>query len=378
MTTDLPSRGATKQGIAARVRAALDELLRSYEEAGGCGPDAYHPEPTSHPMADAKYLETLATQAASVLITQNGLARKALPTLQRLEAQAVTAFGRRGAWGLGFSRKEAEASEPYLITTSLVFRGLAACQQAGVEAVILRDLIAKTNECLDDWAAELGLRVMPDGVRIPSYSPVVREPITNAAVEYLATRVVAGRQLSPEDQAAADSLWHARLPWVGWPYAPGNTVIDLLHQAYILNSFADLRGVPAIEQAAVELLGQFIGPGDSGYFDTMTFHTEPPLEVLSGPYVRRVRGVPGGYVGIQPKAARLWSLGELLVLWSRLAMLRGRDSSWARLAFGLAEGLLDRLAEPGDPETTYPRHTMHAAHGLACYLAMLRTAPAKA
>lgn len=315
--------------FAADIRHAIDAQLAAYEAAEGSGPDAYHAAAQSHPMADGKYLAVLAILENTGLVSAAQAESKRKAALSRLAAAALDYQG-GAAWGLGFTWRDLPASEPFLITTAIV----AAHLPQG-------DLQQRARAALLAWPQQNGVRL---------YSPGIAEPITNAAAAAAA--------------AVGDSAFLAALPaqftpHAGWIYAPHNPIIDLLHQAYILQALDAATAEPFARQ----ILGQFAG---ATYIDGMRLHTTlpPPSDRIP---LLRTAGTH--WLEIHPAPARLWSLGE----WLRVCVsLIPVDPAWQRVAQSVAQRILQRLADPADHEASYPRHSMHALHGLAALLAQLR------
>jgi hypothetical protein len=144
----------------------------------------------------------------------------------------------------------------------------------------------------------------------------------------------------------------------------------LLHQCYILNALCDVAAGSEPERFAREIVGQFAGP--CCFADALAWHPEGG-EV---PVLREIpwlRPLGGGHVQLMPKPARLWSLGELLVVTTRLAREGEHPSAWLRLGTSISAKIIERLGDADDAERQYPRHVMHALHGLACQLRLLRS-----
>jgi len=277
-------------------------------------------------------------------------------------------------WGLGFSWRNLPATEPFLITSAIVTHGLLDCHNQGLALEFSSNLLHQGRAGLEAWMRELAIPVDQSGAVLPAYSPGIREPIYNAAAYAMVTLNIIddadGFTPSGVDMLPAmEWIRSRRVAGLGWTYSPNSPVVDLLHQCYILNALADAFGVESIESASAEMVSQFAGP--CCFADTMrlVMEGEEPANVRDIPWLRPL----GGHqVELLPKPARLWSLGELLVLLSRLGFEGVRSDAWIRMGRRVAESILLRLSAPDDAEAKYPRHVMHAVHGLACYLALLR------
>lgn len=152
-----------------------------------------------------------------------------------------------------------------------------------------------------------------------------------------------------------------RLSRLGWPYSPASGVVDLLHQGYLLNTMADVFGVHSVEAASFDLIGQFAGP--VGFADVI--HLLPPGRAKKGGHsIFWIWSFAGGDLEIPPNSARLWSLGELLVLVSRLGDDGEQADGWLRLGRSIAVTIMHRLTCDNDDVARFLRHAMHARHSL--------------
>lgn len=357
---------------ATELRACIDGRLQAYEAANGVGPDAYCEAAASHSMADGKFLQALAVMRRSGILSANQFEARSLNACARLEAQALD-FGQGRAWGLGFPWRDMTAAEPFLITSAVVTRGLLDARTEGVAAPALAGLLEQATAGLRSWFSELSLPTPDGGLAVPAYSPSIREPIYNAAAYASSTlHLCAAAQPGTAGQAPATApllewVRTRRVAGLGWKYAADNPVVDLLHQQYILNALADVDGIASVESEALEMVGQFAGP--CCFADAIRCVAGPDAQLRDIPWLRPLGS---GQIELLPKPARLWSLGELLVLVARLGGGATRPDAWMRLGTRLAETIVQRLNDPADAEGTYPRHAMHALHGLACQLALLR------
>ncbi len=356
------------------LRVAVEATLAVYEGRDGRGSDAYNEADICHPMADGKYLATLAVLRRSNLLSMTKFADRANVACARLE-ESASRFSETGyCWGLGFGWRELPPSEPYLISSAVVARGLWDCQRQGLRLELSAKLLAGAGAGLAAWVRELALPVDSTGITLPAYSPGIREPIYNAAAYANGTlKLISDSEGTSRSGAeivpALEWIRARRVAGLGWPYSPESPLVDLLHQCYLLNTFADVFGAQAIESEAAEMVGQFAGPGS--FSDAIRIVSDR-AEADGGHDIAWLRPFGAQQLELLPKPARLWSLGELLVLLSRLGLEGERCDAWLRLARRIAEVILARLAAPDDQEVRYPRHVMHAAHGLAAYLAALR------
>jgi hypothetical protein len=360
--------------FAKKLYIAIDFYLREYKAAEGRGLDAYSDEYLCHPMADGKYLSTLAELYQSNIISLVQFSHSAASACKRLEGVERFPFKQGACWGLDFSWRNLAVTEPFLITSAIITRGLLDCSSEVLLASQAANLLRLGRDGLKGWIRELSIAVDDRGLTLPAYSPNIREPIYNAAAYALATlRLIdesEGRVPSNRDTLhAIEWIRLRRVPGLGWPYSPTSPVIDLLHQCYLLNALADVFGVRSIEHECAEMLGQFAGP--CCFADTMRLvrGSEEFADARDIPWLRPLGDC---FVEVLPKPARLWSLGELLVLLSRLGLEGKHSEAWVRQGRRVATLIMSRLSAEEDTEARYPRHVMHAVHGLACYLALLR------
>lgn len=360
--------------LAEDLRTAIETSLSAYGARDGCGPDAYWSADNYHPMADGKCLQTLAVLRQSKLISATQLEERSKTVCARLESSALQCLDVGMFWGLGFPWRNLPATEPFLITTAIVMRGLLDCHSEGLASDFSSNLLGQGKLGLKAWVQDLSLPVDQQGIAFPAYSPRIREPIYNAAAYALGTLKLIENM---EDLMYSCSNMLPAMEWIryrrigslGWPYSPNSTVVDLLHQCYILNALADTFGIHSIESATADMVGQFAGPCCFADAMRLVMVGEESADVRDIPWLR-----PLGchHVELLPKPARLWSLGELLVLLSRLGLKGKHSEAWVRQGLRVAKAILSRLSAKDDAEVLYPRHVMHAVHGLACYLALLR------
>lgn len=341
----------------------------------GLGPDAYCRQLRYHPMADGKYLQTCAVMRETGLMSTKDFNRRVALTLDRLTEHALRPFHAGCCWGLGFSWRGLPPDEPFLITTAIIGRGLLDCGRVTENSEALERTLLDSMQCLKLWFQEWSVSVEDLDFSLPFYSPGIREPIYNAASyaisAYLLWKRTQGQPPSCDAAIifALDKIRSVRTKGLGWIYAPGTLIIDLLHQCYILNSLADIHGESSVEESALEMVGQFATP--EGFADAIRLVPQSGVAGNSRD-IPWVRPFDGRSVELLPKVARLWSLGELLVFVSRLACVGSHRDGWLRLGAKAARLILSILTSPDAVEAKYPRHVMHAVHGLSCYLSVLR------
>jgi hypothetical protein len=360
--------------LAEDLRTAIEASLSIYDVGDGLGADAYCNADICHSMADGKYLQILAVLHQSKLISATQFNERSQRVCTRLESSALRCFDEGWGWGLGFSWRNLPATEPFLITSAIVCRGLLDCHNQGLAIGVSAKLLWKGRTGLEVWMQELALPVDELGISLPAYSPGIREPIYNAAAYAIGTLklIKDAEGLTPAGASvfpAMEWIRDRRVDGLGWTYSPNSPVVDLLHQCYILNALADVFGIESIETASAEMVGQFAGLCCFADAMRLVMVDDEPANVRDIPWLRPLGRLQ---VELLPKPARLWSLGEILVLMSRLGLEGERSDAWVRQGRRVAESILLRLSAPGDAEAQFPRHVMHAVHGLVCYLALLR------
>jgi hypothetical protein len=363
----------SEMSTSGKLRLCIEKNLYAYEKNQGVGPDAYCEAPQCHPMADGKYLQALAVLRCTGLISIPHFQQRSLDACARIEKSAIK-FEDGISWGLGFSWRNLPTNETFLITSSIVSRGLLDCHCQGLLSDQAANLLRLAGSGLKEWIKNLSMLVGEKYLSLPVYSPNIREPIFNAAAYALGTLKIINEF---EGLASISSGTLNKMKWIksrrviglGWPYSPTNPVVDLLHQCYILNSLADVFGVQSVEKECAEMVGQFAGP--CCYADAMRLVMSKE-EFVSKRDIPWLRSLGDLQIEALPKPARLWSLGELLVLLSRLGEEGKNSEAWIRQGRQVAEMIVSQLSAEDDVEAQYPRHIMHAVHGLASYLALLR------
>lgn len=360
-----------------------DRILRlcaEHEARGGVSQDAHCAEPLYHPMAEGKYLSTIALLRQGGALGRADYDARVAEALERLERSRLGSRAAGACWGLGFAYKEAGAEEPYLITTSIVADGLLDVGDFRCESLLrdaLRWLVAYR------WTSE----VQRDGrtLRLPWFSPNTPLVVTNVVAQWAhVLRRAFQSGYSPSD-VPPDVVWwlvRSRQEPVGWPYAEGSGRIDLLHQAYILNGLGTF-----LESAELELLGaQALAPfADEGrWLDKLDLmDMQEGLAAWQRSSKCSLVAVGRQWLVRHLTEARPWSYGEALLALARLTEISPRPETWRTLARRIRTLVLRRLPwwfNPGEGDTEVRlRDRMHVAHGLAAlWRAEVRTQAAAA
>lgn len=359
-------------GLLRTIRSTLLDVIEAHERCGGRGRDDYFDEPIVHPMAEGKYLSTLATLHETRLLSADRMRSHADAALERLAATSVATAPDEAAWGLGFHRADTEPDEPFVVTTAIVASGLLDLPD-GLGA----DMATAACTWLDRVAPRTNVEVDGGRASLHLYSPSMPVLIVNAVA--VAAAVLARAGLGGDTEPPTRWIVDRHVPGVGWPYADDSPRVDLVHQCYVLNALLELAGPELVEPAAMQVLGRF--KDRTSFIDKLTlFPTddpadEPPDTVLAN--AASFAHHPGdGWLVRDPDPARDWSVGELLVLLARLQIEGRRRRYWATMLRRTLTVAADRMAvhaEPGDDLSHRPRHAMHLAHGAASAVASLRS-----
>lgn len=352
-----------------KARASLHQLLALYESSGGRSIDDYDAEVRVHPMAEGKYLSTLMQLWRAGYVNDKYVAHNAQTVMERLESLNVARQSDQACWGLGFPFREAPADEPYVITTAIVTQGILELPPELGDSLASRAL---------RWLRESAPRTVVQHhgrpIEFLVFSEHIPELITNVALAGAATLHRAGQL--PEKDAIIE--W-ARMQYchpLGWPYAQGNNRIDLLHQCYILNALADMNGAASIEDEALRVVGLFAS-GD-GYLDVVSLMPGPPRIEWSAAsqYESFMQYGADDWLIRHAARARDWSLGELLVVLSRLVEHGRERAQWRvvlRQLLARVPVVLASHIEAAERNQARFRHSMHLAHGVASALQSLRS-----
>jgi len=359
--------------LASDINKLIKERLSLYEDAEGKGPDFYFDRSSYHPMGDGKYLQAICELHRTKQLSSQNFNAKVSQVLPRLSSTVITVPGNAGVcWGLGWSWRELPEDEPFLITSAIVTKGLISASKINNQNNELSSLTERGVVGLNDWFLSLNVQV-DDQIHLPVYSPSITEPIFNTAACALSVLKLANDEgyETVDLKVINDCLnwiYAKRIDGLGWTYSKHNMTVDLLHQCYILNSCADVLGCGVIERETVELLGQF--SFSDNYLDAVRV-LEHSRVAFQEDALTIYRKIPGWEIEILNKPARLWSLGELLSVISRL-VIDGRHSKfWQQLGRALSIRLIS-VFEACNEETKFPRHSMHAIHGLSCFLGSIK------
>ncbi len=354
-------------------------LAQRQADCGGVGPDKYSAAPCYHPMADAKYLSSLGTLRDAGLISESRYKQFLAPAIERLRRSNLSGDNDKACWGLGFAYKQTSATEPFLITTSLVVRGLLDnnCE-------LTRDLCGEGL----NWLNTYPQRGLPgespdfpapaDNLRLPTFSPNTAIVVNNVVAYWAAVLSDANREGWDIDEsqigAATDYILSQYRCPVGWTYRITSPRIDLLHTGYILNALGSLQPLRTVEDIAMKALAFFrCGTRMIDKLDLMS-KTEA-LEICQRSSQATALPVGDSWLVRYDASARLWSYGETLTLLCRLAKDGLHQGYWAKWARRLGNDLISQC-DCANPqvfeEIDYPRDAMHLLDGMGSLWALLR------
>ena len=350
------------------VYACLRQILSLYEKSEGVSVDDYCDTPLVHPMAEGKYLSTLAELFNAELINLSVLQRKASKSLARLERLNLARDPQEACWGLGFSYRNCPSDEPFVITTAIVTHGLLDLPGDMGGALASRALRWLKNSAPRTFV-ELGERK----ISLPLFSPNMPDVVINVVA--VSAAALHRANLLTDSHGVVDWLLAQYRYPVGWPYTEGSCRIDLLHQCYILNSLIYMRGVQKFEEQVFRMLGIF--KTSTGFLDKIDFVPsliEKPF--ITNPGVDSWFAVRDNYWVVRYKTpARDWSIGELLVLISRLCEQGCKRVFWEKMlrkTLELAKLRLEKQIDGPTKRAIRFRHSMHLVHGVASAIRYLR------
>lgn len=343
-------------------------------------------------MALASYLRALAV-ASRLPEPEAGLDSDWIPVLiERLSATAVAP----GAWGLGVSWYEQDASEPYAITTARCVLSLIAAGRAGHERALP---LAREGA---DWLAErLPWTELPSGERAPAYSPTLPFALPNIAAQVAAalaeaSAATAERRHEKQLSEARSAVLSWQLPNGWWPYAPGEAPLvrgrrgdlrlDLVHSAYVLEGLILAAGGSRLADDVETRLSAAVDAGfgvfadlecaNGAWSEGIRARRAPPKAGGDRDPPRAIHVPPRGWWVQAKSETRPWGYGAALVALS----LRGLQGPRLRTATAMLTQVEQAMPEQGVPLTWGAsagevRHAAHVAEGLAFVAAAQGSTP---
>jgi hypothetical protein len=355
------------------ARSIAELLLATFESCNGAGTDDYSNDVRVHPMAEGKYLSAMTVMRRIKLLSASAFTRRLDASLDRLErCDLLKARDECGAaWGLGFAYRDAPADEPYVVTTAIVAAGLFA---AGSERSL--ESAGRALQWLDESAPRSEVAGPSGTLRVHQYqfSPVIRETVVNAAA--LAAGVLHIGARSIDHRSVADWIVQLHDGHAGWWYTASVPKVDLLHQCYIIAALLDLDRLDDADELAQRTLPGFFAGHELLDKISVISAEKAATAIVKSSHEGCFFPTSDVAVYRHGARARIWSIGELLHVVSRLLVARtNRAPLWnAMLRRLLADlpGMLARHAQSIPDWAIRVRHSMHLAHGLACAIEALR------
>jgi hypothetical protein len=345
---------------------AARAFVKSAGDAGCAGPDAYSPEPRHHPMAEGKLLSSLRRLLDVGALSTTDFASEVEASVSRLERANLVHASNEAAWGLGFEWRGTSATEPFLITTSIVARGLL-----DANLPTANDLRDRTLRWLNAAPSRFGVPF--DALTLPAFSPHLREPVCNTIAAWAGVLWRTGERRIAADAFRAILARHHI--GYGWTYGGQSTRVDLLHQMYIIGALEEIDDPEVVTRdrlsnLAIDCIGALGMPGS--LFDKADILSLAEAKEAAGRassvWIRNLDNSRAIVVYRDPP--RPWSLGEAIAVCSRLALRGGDSTFWTTMAIRLGD-LAKRRIESHIEWRSWPRDVTHMAEGLAS-LAMLK------
>lgn len=337
-----------------RAKVLVLELIDRHDLADGVGDDPCCSVPQQHAMAEGKFLSTIATLVQARLISGTRFEALAKKSLARLLSVSMPSESGTG-FGLGFSWGKESEESAFAVTTSIVTDGLLAAA-----ALSASPAFAEMAEETRRWLLSDDINESTVDGRLPCYSVSDRSIVTNV-VGLWAT--VLGDDQDHMAAMGREYILRAHIEGVGWTYSHESTRVDLLHTCYSVRPFLDY---PDMGLEIATAVSRFVSSnGFIDKFDVMSVDDAVDVASRSSRSVVQIEGERGFVVFGEP--ARVWSLGELLVVAAARPGGQRLEGFWR----SLAARALNHVFEI-DLRSEGPRHAMHLAHGLASILARAR------
>lgn len=357
-----------------KIKTSIINIINDFDRNNGIGLDHYYDEPCYHPMAEGKYLSTIALLHKEKIISASDYNSRLKRSVERLETNNFSNNSNHACWGLGFSYKETNKTEPFLITTSIIAKGLLDNNND-----VTHKLLKNTVEWLESYPWRKEIKFKDRLLRLPTFSPNTKILVTNTIAYW--TNVL--HQASLLNYSSQDSGVKHITQWIlnlfvnpiGWPYTPFNKRVDLLHQCYIINALLDIVTPAEMEGKALKIYNMFYNITHmQDKYDISDKETALKLSTKAN----RCSIYPTETCWIikYDSEARLWSYGELLVTLSRMANDGKNKSYWFYMAKKIGKIVIDKYPLVDyQMETEYKsrvRDTTHLIHGLCNLLILLQ------
>jgi len=348
------------------LQKTLEYYINQYEIADGCSTDYYCDELLVHPMGIAKYILTLCSLYRSGLLSHSKIVQKTKQSIIQLSEISIYIEETDDIyWGLNFEWINLKKDEPYLITTALVVQSLFELANIIEKDLVLKKLSEQALSSLENWVNHKHIHCNNMKISIPKYSFILEEPVFNAPAYAYAVLLKYSLNINIKDKASKfmNLLWQEKINGVGWKYSNANNVIDLLHTCYIQNAYF-ISGDKKSKENINELLSMINQFNCDNYFKDALL-VKNSFDEWNGNIFRYINDEQ--YLELKNTEARLWSIGELLVLLSNMMKINNHPSLEK-----FTRNILLKVLRSKFNEKDYFRHTMHYTHGLASFLEVIR------
>lgn len=348
---------------ALKIKLKIFEMLEQYEGLEGKSGDYYYKEIIFHPMACGKYLSILNILYENNLISY-AFYKVRIKKIEKLLVESAIKDGKKEElkWGLNFSYKTTSAEEPFVITSSIICLGIYENLR-----VINKEMLDLSKSWLENLKEKKIIEQNNNKIIVPKYSPNTEGYATNM-IAYWSNLLykVTGKVRYKEVLEYVNHLYE---PLVGWQYEDNNKRVDLLHNFYILNSLFDYLKTEEIEKKTYEIINNYLYMGKIyDKYDVITYQEKKQFENKLKKYIiKKIKD--DRYILVFENEARDWSLGETLVLTSKLMVIGKEKKYWRKISNIIVEEIFLRYERKVD---YFFRDEMHILHGLVNYLINLR------
>ena len=296
---------------AKQLKTIAMDAVDIYANSKGIGLDEYYKEPYWHAMAEAWYLEMLGTLSEIECITKGTYYKLAEQSLNRIDKGKIRVEKGYG-WGLGFKYKECSEKETYLVTSALVLRSL---RKIG-DQLDCKDLVQGAYQGLHEYT-NIPIKWNNKNIDLPVFCKSMPSIIENAIAVWADSVLTKGCQIKDdgvnEEKAKQALEWVSSkyLEQIGWAYSVRSSVVDLIHQTFIIEALVKNQEVARNERRAIEIFSNF--RNGSSWVDSMeTCSLREAIEASKKSKQCSVLFRGNKVLITKGKKARQWSLGGVL------------------------------------------------------------------